>query len=627
MAFCIHCGTELQDGELFCPKCGEKVISSSEETVSEKASRVGPDYADLVKKAKRKDQEAFGKLYEDTYQAVYYTAKGILHDDDTTMDVIQDAYVKAWQKLDQLDDPSRFSYWIKRIAANGAKDYLKKKKEDLFSSYEDDEGYVHLDMEDDRLDHQPEAQLDKGETRRLVEEILYDLPDEQRICTMMYYFDEMKVREIADDLAVSENTVKSRLNYAKKKIKEAVLDLEKKGTKLYGLSPIPFFIWLLREGASEAPVKPFAEIWQVLTGLQAQTTSSISAEAASKLTKTSAAKATADKSTMVAQKAATAGAKKGLSHFILHSSMAAKVATVVVTGALIGGVATGIVKHNQAKNNQPVATEQTTQEIKKPETPSKQKEENKKKQKGLTNQIAAAAYLDKIKEYEGKYGKCELISGESWNEVGFPVTYVKGCVFAELVDIDKNGIDELIIAYGGEDLHSYAAQDWQVLSSGTPIMDKAILKAYTVEVWTATDNNLEKTYEGQPYVIYNGEGNPMMTVAAKYADDGLYLIQGFGEMGEEKMTISIVNQGRAEVVYAMQSSFTTSGDAEYTINQERVAFEAFNSLATQWYPGNAPGITNYAIVTVEGDNLFGDVNQTQSTVQKTIEQLESIKNQ
>lgn len=304
----------------------------------------------LIEKAKDKDQSAFGKLYEETYQAVYYTAKGILHDDDITMDIVQDSYVKAWQRLDQLEDPGRFQAWIKRIAANGAKDYLKKKKENLFSQYEDEEGNVHLDMEDDRLEYQPAAEVDKAETRQLVEEILYGLPDEQRICTMMYYFDEMKIREIAEDLGVSENTVKSRLNYSKKKIKEAVLDLEKKGTKLYGLAPLPFFLWLLRESATEAPVKPFAELWKLVSNLHMETAGKLAAEPASKISAESAStlKATAGKAVASngARKAACAGVKQVITHTIVHTSLAVKISVIIVAGAVVGGATTAVMVHH-----------------------------------------------------------------------------------------------------------------------------------------------------------------------------------------------------------------------------------------------------------------------------------------
>lgn len=66
---------------------------------------------------------------------------------------------------------------------------------------------------------------------------------------MMYYINGMSVKEIADMADVSENTIKSRLNYGRKKIEQKVLELEKRGTKLYGIAPVPFFLYLLLKDA------------------------------------------------------------------------------------------------------------------------------------------------------------------------------------------------------------------------------------------------------------------------------------------------------------------------------------------------------------------------------------------
>lgn len=100
-------------------------------------------------------------------------------------------------------------------------------------------------VEDERIDRQPELSYDKAETSRLVQEMIDTLSDEQRMCVMMFYAEEMSVKEIAQTLGISENTVKSRLNYGRKSIKEKVLELEQKGTKLYAIPPFTFFLYLL----------------------------------------------------------------------------------------------------------------------------------------------------------------------------------------------------------------------------------------------------------------------------------------------------------------------------------------------------------------------------------------------
>ena len=115
-------------------------------------------------------------------------------------------------------------------------------------------------IEDVRSDMNPEMSMDEKEVRRLVMEILDQLPEDQRIVIGMFYYEEMPVKDIAAALEVSENTVKSRLSYGRKKIKEQVLDLEKHGTKLYNVAPFVFFLYLLRrvDSVSAEPLDPDA---------------------------------------------------------------------------------------------------------------------------------------------------------------------------------------------------------------------------------------------------------------------------------------------------------------------------------------------------------------------------------
>lgn len=89
-------------------------------------------------------------------------------------------------------------------------------------------------------------------------EILDHLPEDQRVVIGMFYYEEMSVKDIAQTLGVSENTVKSRLSYGRKKIKEQVMDLEKRGTKLYNVAPFVFFLYLLGK-ADKVSAEPMVQ--------------------------------------------------------------------------------------------------------------------------------------------------------------------------------------------------------------------------------------------------------------------------------------------------------------------------------------------------------------------------------
>lgn len=214
-------------------------------------------WRDAVEAARNGQEGAYEFLYKQTYVKNSYIARKYLKDDeDAVNDVLQDAYVRAFRNLKQLEDTEKFPGWMSSIVTRTALNELKKKKPVLFSQMGEDESDVDFEdtLEDDRVDGSPELSLDTEETKRLVKEMLDTLSDEQRICILMFYMEEKSIREIAEIIGVSENTVKSRLNYGRKAVKEKVLELEKKGTKLYGILPFGFFLYLLKMDASACEV-------------------------------------------------------------------------------------------------------------------------------------------------------------------------------------------------------------------------------------------------------------------------------------------------------------------------------------------------------------------------------------
>lgn len=284
-------------------------------------------YTEAVQKAMKGDQEAYTYLYEKTYTKCFYLAKKFLNSEHTAQDIVQDAYVKAFKSLNTLEDPEKFPSWIGTIVSNLSKNELKRRKVTLFSETENEDGQDISDtFVDDRVSVQPEIVMDQNETTRLMKEIIDTLTDEQRICVTMFYMEQMSVKEMASVLEVSENTVKSRLNYGRQKIKDKVLDLEKKGTKLYGLAPIPFFLFLLKEDVKAAQATQIPSM-------------SAAVSSATKVVTTAAGTG----STVAGTTAATvaAGAGKGI---------ATKVIAGIVAGTLVVGGGAAAIVHMQGQS-------------------------------------------------------------------------------------------------------------------------------------------------------------------------------------------------------------------------------------------------------------------------------------
>ena len=117
---CYHCGAKYAPDAKFCPKCGAAMTFTEE----------------LLAAGRQNDEKALEALYYLTYNNVYHTLKSMIRDEDTVLDLVQDTYVKAFRSLEQLDKAENFRAWVKRIAANKAKDYIKKAKPMLFLRYQ-----------------------------------------------------------------------------------------------------------------------------------------------------------------------------------------------------------------------------------------------------------------------------------------------------------------------------------------------------------------------------------------------------------------------------------------------------------------------------------------------------------
>ena len=224
--------------------------------------------------AKRGDQDAMASLYEKTYSQVFYTIKSMIKDEDAVFDILQDTYIKAFTHLGTFDGDYKFPSWVRQIAANTARDYLKRKRPALFTelaSEDDADAPVEERFVDSSRENRPDMVLDQAETARLIREIMDSLPEDQRAVIGMYYYQEMPVKDIAETLGTSESAVKSRLLYGRRKIETKVRDLEKRGTKLYGLSPLPFLLWLLRGQEAQAFHLPNQQVLQHVLEQTAQT--------------------------------------------------------------------------------------------------------------------------------------------------------------------------------------------------------------------------------------------------------------------------------------------------------------------------------------------------------------------
>ena len=190
---------------------------------------------------------AAGELYDAFHDDIYYhILKTVDKDPELAADLTQDTFMEILETIHKLEEPLAFVTWSKQIAYHKCTAYFRKRREILLDEQED--GYSAFDtLEEDRAEFIPDEALDKEDFRDTIRAMISELPEEQRSALLLRYFNEVSVKEIAQIQGVTEGTVKSRLNYARKAIKEAVESYEKKyDIRLHCAGVVPMLLWFFR---------------------------------------------------------------------------------------------------------------------------------------------------------------------------------------------------------------------------------------------------------------------------------------------------------------------------------------------------------------------------------------------
>lgn len=143
-------------------------------------------------------------------QRMYRIARAILRDDTEAEDVMQDAYVRAYQNLHQFEGRSPFSTWLTRIAVHEALARLRFRRRMQQLDESKEEGDTAVPVIEQSLN--PEQEASKVELGRLLEEALLELPEQYRSVLMLRHVEEMSTAETAEVLSLSEENVKVRLH-------------------------------------------------------------------------------------------------------------------------------------------------------------------------------------------------------------------------------------------------------------------------------------------------------------------------------------------------------------------------------------------------------------------------------
>lgn len=202
---------------------------------------------DSLKKAieqmKNGEEKGFNEVYSATYNRVYFRARQIMKKEEDAQDLTQIVFTEAYKSIHTLQASEALYSWLDGITYNQGMKIYRKRKEVLLT--EDTEGIFDA-IESNDISSMPELTADQRATADIIRGIIEELPELQKTAVVAYYFDGLKVEQIAELMECSANTIKSRLNYARKYIRGRVEEKEKKeGYRLHVVA-LPVFWYAIK---------------------------------------------------------------------------------------------------------------------------------------------------------------------------------------------------------------------------------------------------------------------------------------------------------------------------------------------------------------------------------------------
>jgi len=173
---------------------------------------------ELIIKIKEGDQEAFREIYEIYKEKVYTTAYFLMSDKSVLDDILQEVFIQVFLKINTLKNNKAFDCWIYRVTVNVCMKYgrtISKNK------HESDETILYA-LKEENIEYNPEDRFIKTTNNKDVMNLIYDLPEKQRIGIILFYYNNMSIKDIAYVTESSETAIKARLFKGKKNLEKSI---------------------------------------------------------------------------------------------------------------------------------------------------------------------------------------------------------------------------------------------------------------------------------------------------------------------------------------------------------------------------------------------------------------------
>jgi len=171
----------------------------------------------IIKRIKDGDIDAYGSIMRRYNPRLYRIARSIVGDDAAAMDIVQEAHIKAYFKLDEFRGPSGFLTWLATITRHEALMYLRKHKREVLM--ENDNQLFEQTDANGSFGHSgnlPDELMQNKQLKKMIDSNIDQLPDSFRSVFVLRAIEQFSVKETSQILGIKEETVKTRYFRAKR---------------------------------------------------------------------------------------------------------------------------------------------------------------------------------------------------------------------------------------------------------------------------------------------------------------------------------------------------------------------------------------------------------------------------
>lgn len=180
-------------------------------------STVQPD-GDLVIRLRQGDIDALAELYEKYRRPIFRVVWAITRDQGVAEDILQESFLRLFTHADQIRTDMPVGPWLYRVAVNQS--YTWAQRHGRSSSVLDSV----LERLTAPLVSPPDRLAERREMQETVQQAISKLPFDRQVVVVLFYLENLSLKEIADILQVPEGTVKSRLHYAREALRDLLVE-------------------------------------------------------------------------------------------------------------------------------------------------------------------------------------------------------------------------------------------------------------------------------------------------------------------------------------------------------------------------------------------------------------------